>query len=164
MKSGIHHSEAGVSLVEIMVALFIVGLASGIVMLSVPGPGNKQGEGRRLFTDAVHLARQSAQFSGQPYGFDIDGDELVPVIYSRGSWAPLQDQKKLTLPKGSRIELKEPAPEQSFQLNENDEPLTAEIWCDPSGIVTSVPIVLRVDTRTITVDINHIGEVLFGDE
>ena len=76
MKSGIHHSEAGVSLVEIMVALFIVGLASGAVMLvGLPASPDRLGQGAAdvaCSQTLMHLAQaKAAQFSGQPYGFDM---------------------------------------------------------------------------------------------
>jgi type II secretion system protein H len=163
VKTGVHSSEAGMSLVEIMVALFIVGLASGAVMLSLPSSPDRLGQVQLMLSDAISEARKAAQFSGQPYGFNVDDNGVTPLIFAKGGWIPVTTGMAFEFPEGVRVELLKTETRRGLERNPEDEPLVAEIWFDPSGIATAIPLVLLWKGVTVEIGIDEYGEVSFSD-
>ena len=86
MRSGPLASDAGLSLVEIMVALFIVGLTSSFVILSIPRSPTPLHEAQSLFEDQVRMAREAAMMSGSAYGVALEDHTLSPLIFRNGEW------------------------------------------------------------------------------
>ena len=148
MRSGPLASDAGLSLVEIMVALFIVGLTSSFVILSIPRSPTPLHEAQSLFEDQVRMAREAAMMSGSAYGVALEDHTLNPLIFRNGEWqAPPASTRLLTVQLPEAVELErtdiiEPR-SVAFSLDDEPEPLRPDIWFDPSGIAETAVIEMR---------------------
>ncbi len=82
-------SEQGFTLIEMMVVLLLVGLASSMVLLNLP-PG-----GARLADEAEHLAariqyaQQEAVLTNRPVEIVLAANDSSFRVQRRGRWVPL---------------------------------------------------------------------------
>ncbi|ABI75938.1 general secretion pathway protein H [Hyphomonas neptunium ATCC 15444] len=133
--------EAGLSLVEIMVTLSIIGVATTLILLTIPArPLHKQ-EADRL-QEALEQTAGRSLVTGQPMGLIIEGQSYTPAIWQNGNWRPLQSYQ---LPSGIRFEIDGKAP---MAPEEGETALPAVIF-DPLGHTAPVSIELvRNNSRT----------------
>ncbi len=68
-----HHQEAGFTLVELMMVIFVVGIMAGLVVMAVGGNTSRElkKEATRI-QQLLIIAQDEATFSGQEIGFYID--------------------------------------------------------------------------------------------
>ncbi|MEM8616808.1 MAG: GspH/FimT family pseudopilin [Pseudomonadota bacterium] len=79
-------ADAGMTLVEIMVVVFIIGLASTLVVLNLPrgaSPAQRAAEG--LQTQLIRWQDQ-AILSGAPIGLVVEEERYSAAIWRRGDW------------------------------------------------------------------------------
>ncbi len=100
----------GFTLIELLVVVFIIGIISGVAVLSV---GGVEG-GRRLETEAQRmghlfsLATQEAILQGRPVGVTLKGAEYGFVMAGKEEWEELEGEPLLanrTLPGDWQLEL-----------------------------------------------------------
>ena len=86
MKQSDLKSDGGFSLVEIMVALFIVGLASSIVIVNIPRTPTPLEAARKEVEDLLKNSKHLADLSGEPYGVLLEEKAVVPLVFRDGEW------------------------------------------------------------------------------
>lgn len=126
--------QAGLSLVEIMVTLSIIAVATTLIMLTIPTRHVFKQESDQL-RHALEQAANRASITGQPVGLIVDGGSYSPAIWQNGAWRVLESHK---LPKdiSIRIDGRPPA-----LLEKGEEPAPAVIF-DPLGHTLPVAIEL----------------------
>jgi general secretion pathway protein H len=140
--------EAGFTLVELMVVIAIIGLASAAVVLAMPDPRGRLVDDAEQFAARVRVARHAAVLDARTtsvwvapggYGFDM---------HSGSGWQPMPD-------KGLRV----------AQWGKGVRPMLAgsdrtRVTFDPTGLADR-PLDLRLerDGRIVTVHIGGAGEV-----
>ena len=83
---GTPHKQLGFTLVEVMVALFIMGLMAGVVILNLPERENVLVvEGRRLATN-LQMASQSSLIGQYPSGVRFNEEGYSIVRYDGTEW------------------------------------------------------------------------------
>ena len=127
--------QAGLSLVEIMVTLSIVAIATTLILLTIPTRHVFKQESDRL-REALEQAANHALITGQPVGLIVEPHSYSPALWQNGSWRPLE---KYQLPKdiSIRIEGEPPAPRE-----EDEDPIPAVIF-DPLGHTPPVSVELH---------------------
>ncbi|GAB4523487.1 MAG: hypothetical protein Tsb0010_07580 [Parvularculaceae bacterium] len=101
-------SRAGFTLVEVMTAIFILGLAAGLVILTQPvGREGAAGAAAEEVAARLRAAAREAVVSGEPIGVAFGSDRLEFYRYRQGVWrpaapapAPLPARAGLTLAEG----------------------------------------------------------------
>ena len=134
--------QTGISLVEIMVTLAIIGVATSLVLLTIPTRPLFKQETTRL-QETLEQTADRSRITGQPMGLVIEGQTYSPAIWQNGSWRLLASY---TLSADIRIQIDgaPPAPP------EDDAPLVPAIIFDPLGHTQPVTLDLirnRAGTR-----------------
>lgn len=78
--------DDGFSLVELMVVVFLLALASTFIILSAPAATPKHIVEAERLAGYLELAAQRAQISGQPSGVYLDGSSAVGATRQMGLW------------------------------------------------------------------------------
>lgn len=136
--------QTGISLVEIMVTLAIIGVATSLVLLTIPTRPLFKQETTRLQETLEQTAGRS-RITGQPMGLVIEGQTYSPAIWQNGSWRLLASY---TLPSDFRVEIDGETPARP----EDGEPAVPVIIFDPLGHTQPVALDLirnRAGTRLI---------------
>lgn len=94
-------AEAGLSLVEVLVALSIVALATTIITLTLAGPPPRARESERLRATLEQTADR-ALVTGRPAAILVDGRTYTAAIWQDGSWRTLPGASR-TLPAGMTL-------------------------------------------------------------
>ena len=80
------HKQSGFSLVEVMVALFIMGLMAGVVILNLPERDNSLVVEGRKFAANLHMASQSSLIGQYPSGVRFNEEGYSIVKYDGEEW------------------------------------------------------------------------------
>lgn len=162
MTHGGLRSDAGLSLIEIMVAMFIVGLASGFVVLSLPRTPTPLAEARLVLDGLLNDQRNAAVLGGEPRGLVIDDHEIRALVYRRGEWQrprAFAQESVFQLPSQTELEI---AGEEDpvFQTRiDQDAAIEPDIWFDPSGFATEALLELDWNGDRLWFAISEMGEV-----
>lgn len=127
-------TQAGLSLVEIMVTLSIIAVATTLILLTIPTHHVFKQESDRL-REALEQAANHAMVTGQPVGLIVEPHSYSPAFWQSGAWRPLENHQ---LPEdiSIRIDGEPPSPKEA-----DEEPLPAVIF-DPLGHTLPVSIEL----------------------
>ena len=83
-----YQSDSGMTLVEALVALFIMGLASALIILSMPPRPAPIEVAIYKLEDLAQSARQSALVKGAWTGIIAEGEQYQLVTFHSGQWRP----------------------------------------------------------------------------
>lgn len=146
-------SERGMTIVEVLMVVFIIGLTAGIVTLTIPQRPTEEQAGAQAFARVLREAQDQAILSGQPIGLRLNERGYTLVQWRLERW----------LPYGAPTVL----PRQ-FDIVQQEDPAAIttkpENWpdlvFDPTGIVEMAEFQLR--GRGIRIDVNLVetGEVI----
>lgn len=78
--------EAGFSLAEVLVVVFIIGLTAGLVVLNMPEPRSGAREDAQRLAARLALASQDSVISGAAVGVDISDTGFGFRRYGPGGW------------------------------------------------------------------------------
>ncbi|MGE6697911.1 GspH/FimT family pseudopilin [Hyphomonas sp. NPDC076900] len=126
--------QAGLSLVEIMVTLSIIAVATTLILLTIPTRHVFKQESDQL-REALEQAANRALITGQPVGLIVEDASYSPAIWQNGAWRLLESHQ---LPKDISIRIDGKPPE---VLEKGEEPAPAVIF-DPLGHTLPVAIEL----------------------
>ena len=146
-------SERGMTIVEVLMVVFIIGLTAGIVTLTIPQRPTEEQAGAQAFARVLREAQDQAILSGQPIGLKL----------SERGYALLQWRRERRVPQGRAVTL----PRQLEIVEEEDLLVDQQIpsnWpdlvFDPTGIVEIAEFQLRGRGVRMDVTINETGEVI----
>ena len=154
-------SDAGLSLVEILVAIAILALMATTVTLSMaPGSDPLRDEADRLALTFRH-ASQEAMVTGQPVGFALDGNGggYQFTTYVDGRWWAINDHPTL-----GRHDLAERVMARLddgwvVAAEAEDGRLLPDIWFDPAAMTDPFSLSLVHDGEALTLDWTSAGRV-----
>ncbi len=119
--------QSGVSLVEVLMTLFIMALATSLIVMTIPERDRAvDREAERLVT-VLDKSQRLAKVSGQTVGFRADVDRFEVVKRNNEVWQSIPDGE-FRLEPGVRLNLDE-LPEQDGERPEN----WPQISFDPLG-------------------------------
>ncbi|MFN4183633.1 MAG: GspH/FimT family pseudopilin [Hyphomonas sp.] len=126
--------QAGLSLVEIMVTLSIIGVATSLILLTIPTRPLFKQEASRL-QEALEQTAIRSTVTGQPMGLIIEAQSYAPAIWQNGSWRLLASYR-LPSDISLKVDGKPPA------LPEEGEPPVPAVIFDPLGHTDPITIEL----------------------
>jgi prepilin-type N-terminal cleavage/methylation domain-containing protein len=136
-------SQSGMSLVEVLVALFILALASAAIVMTLPRqPSRIDREVTRL-ESAIDRLADEAIASGEVRAIRLDDDAYLVQAWRDGGWVPLA-RSSHTLPAPLKI---------TVSKTSGDTTDWPDIVADTTGVVTARNFVLAegVERRVISV-------------
>ncbi len=86
------HREYGFTLVELLLALFIVGVAISVVVLNAPTGGQHAKKEAKRFAARLKAASDEAITSGEPLGLEFTPSGYGFVRYREGSWRTIDSR------------------------------------------------------------------------
>jgi len=145
-----HIAQKGMTLVEVMTVLFIIGLTAGIVTLTLPQRPTEEQASAQAFATVLRNAQDQAIFSGQPLGLQLTDRGYTLVQWRQDGWRP-QGRPEL-LPRAMEI---------SVETEERARPDSwPELVFDPTGIVQPAEFQLRARGVRIDISLLETGEVV----
>ncbi len=147
-------TSAGFSLVEMLVTVFIMGLATSLVILTIPEPGGRlQREADRLVAELERLSER-ALASGEVAGLDSQIDGYALAVRRNGTWQ-IDERSRHALPRGMQLRVEGGA------AGEGDA-ARPELRFGPLGHALEARLVLEDGTQQFTVEIGPDGRVAPG--
>lgn len=122
------------SLVEIMVTLSIIAVATSMILLTVPMRPRYKQEASRL-QEAMEQAASRSILTGQPMGLIIEEQSYSSAVWANGTWRPLTHHR---LPDDIRIRIDGSPP----PMPQEDQAPTPAVLFDPLGHTKPVAIEL----------------------
>lgn len=143
--------EAGFSLVELMVVIFLMGLISGVVALTLPPQMSAAEREAQRLAARLHLAMEDAVMTGDALGFGANARGYGFFRLRRGQWRQIEDDRMFGAqdwePGVSAI-----IETRGFTLEpDGAEDLRPVIRFDPLGGATPFAIVLRQERSTLRI-------------
>lgn len=145
-------SEAGFTLVEVMTVVFIIGLTSGLVLLTMPERAPPSERVADAFARDVRQASDRAILTGRVQAIDLVEDGYRPVEWRDDSWVSLARPRGLSR-RGLRLTLRD------GQRVDDEEELLPELVFDPTGVNDPVELEFRMDGDRFILNIAADGEV-----
>lgn len=157
--------DAGLSLVEILVAISILALMAATVTLSMaPGSDPLRDEADRLALSFRH-ASQEAMVTGQPVGFALDGDGggYQFTSYVDGRWWAINDHP--TLGRHDLADRVEARLEGGWPVAQDadDVLLLPDVWFDPAAMTDPFSLRLVHEGDAVTLDWTLTGRVRIAE-
>jgi general secretion pathway protein H len=144
-----HIAQKGMTLVEVMTVLFIIGLTAGIVTLTLPQRPTEEQASAQAFATVLRNAQDQAIFAGQPLGLQLTDRGYTLVQWRQDGWRP-QGRPEI-LPRAMEI---------SVETEERARPDSwPELVFDPTGIVQPAEFQLRARGVRIDISLLETGEV-----
>ena len=148
-----YKSQAGMTLVEVMAVLFIIGLTAGIVTLTMPERPSEEQASAQAFARVLREAQDQAIMAGQPVGLKLNDQGYALYQWRRDGWRP--QGRAMVLPRRMDI---------SAQTEKRAVPEGwPEIIFDPTGIVQPVEFQLRAPGVRIDISLEETGEVILAE-
>lgn len=91
-----YHPEAGLSLIEVMVVVFIIGLAASLVALTLPSQASAEERAAQKFLQTLKTAQDQAVITGEPIGIVISEQSYSLQVWRRGQWRDIGRDEVLT--------------------------------------------------------------------
>ena len=129
-------SDAGVSLIEILVAISILAIVSAAVVLTMtPGSDPLREEADRLALSFRH-ASQEAIVRGQPVGFTVgeDGQTYLYSTYADGRWWPIRNHPTLARHQLAETVIVRLPQAGAVEASRTDTVLLPDAWFDPAAM------------------------------
>lgn len=98
-------ASPGLSLIEVLVTLAIIGAATGMIVLTMVPPDPARTEFERI-RQSVEAVSERAVISGTPAGIRFTETGYEPVVWQNGDWQAIPRQAR-TLPSGASLSLRD---------------------------------------------------------
>ncbi|WP_235364736.1 GspH/FimT family pseudopilin [Sphingomonas sp. ERG5] len=85
-------AEHGFTLVELMIVITIIGLASAVVVLAIPDPRGRLVDDATRFAARARAAHDSAIVEARPVSIWVSGGGYGFDMRSRGAWLPISEK------------------------------------------------------------------------
>ncbi|MHA7900617.1 MAG: GspH/FimT family pseudopilin [Henriciella sp.] len=142
-------SERGMTIVEVLMVVFIIGLTAGIVTLTIPQRPTAEQASAQAFATILRTAQDQAILSGQPVGLRLTETGYDLVQWRRDRWVP--HGRPEVLPR--RLDITP-----IFEASDRPEGWPDLVF-DPTGIVPSAEFQLRGRGVRIDIALHENGEV-----
>ena len=143
-------AEDGFSLVEMLVALMIISLASVMIVMTLPKSTDDPFETTIASAeDAIGRLESDAVALGRPVGFIVSEAQLEPVVWQGGEWVPARLQV-VKAPRGVHFAT------DGRQTNAKQWP---QVRVDPVGVFTPNHVVVKAGGRLHSIAIEAGGIV-----
>lgn len=139
-----HRSRSGFTLVELLIAVAIMGLAAGAVILSAPDPRPAVAEDAERFAARLSRAREEAILSNRPVAVDATSVGYAFAVFDGAAWSALDEG---------------PFESEIWTAGLTAAPSEVRIVFDPTGITEAATLTLTRERNSRTITVDGAGEV-----
>lgn len=137
--------RSGFTLVELLMVVAIIGLATGAVVLAVPDPRPAVGAEAERFAARLTRAREEAVLSNRPIAVEVTPTGYAFTAFDGRAWSALSDG---------------PFGPETWQAETTVAPEEgARFVFDPTGVAEPIALTLARDGKRRTVSVDGAGEV-----
>lgn len=147
-------SQRGMTLIEIMVVVFIIGLSAGVVVMTLPPPKSGAAQAAERFSSTLTLAQERAIMTGFPVGLHFTETGYTVLSWTQGRWRP--DRRPTVLDRGLEIDIRSELAWPTGQQPPEDWP---HIVFDPTGVNSALDFRIRGRAERIDIVVTETGEV-----
>lgn len=147
----IRQHQAGISLVEVLVAVFIVGLMSSLVIITLPKSAPPEREFATSLQNVIRDSIERSIISGAPVAIDVRNN-LIQVSDWRNSKWNFENAPRVRI--DGKIVTQQIEPYDPYK--EEAEP---ELICDPTGLVSPAIFSVTGKSERWNVIVTEAGEV-----
>lgn len=149
--------QAGMTLVEVMLVVFIVGLVAGVAVMTLPDRPDPQERAVRDLGQAVRDIQDMAVLTGDALAISAEGGKVSLVRWDGFDWQPA-GRDLANLPPGVSVRLARPAETKSHE----DEKGARLLVFDPLGASEPADIIVSAGAFERTLHVTPDGEVRDG--
>lgn len=141
--------EAGFSLVELVVALVIIGLLASAVVLTMPDPRGRLIDAGESFAARAHAAQEAAIVESRDVALWVSANGYGFERYANGAWVPVTQRpfEERSWPEGTEAQL----------ARQSDE--RTRLIFDATGLNDPLDLTLSRDDESVTVVIGADGTI-----
>jgi type II secretion system protein H len=157
--------EAGHTLLEVLLALAIVGAASALVVTRLPAPEPELGRAAHGFAARLAAASEEAVVSGLPVGVSVDAEGYAFSRRVAGEWRAILDDPTLAprrWPVGTAVVAAREGERLGGLRRDLLEPPAPDLRFDPVGSATAFTLDLTDAERGYRVRVDAGGVVTFA--
>ncbi|MEM7493254.1 MAG: GspH/FimT family pseudopilin [Pseudomonadota bacterium] len=145
------HKEQGMTLVEVMMVVFLIGLTSSIVVFTLPERAKPIERAADTFARDVKMAADRAILTGRVQGIDV-----LERGYAQVEWKPeTQSWDQLRGRQGQRDELQL----RLINVSEPGDDVGPELRFDPTGVNSAFDLELVVEGERMRLTLSPDGDV-----
>lgn len=157
MNSGRPRSRtSGMTLVEVLMVVFIIGLVTMVVVLTLPPREDPYERAFRKVQDTIAAVHDRAMMTGEVLGLSPQEDRIDIVSWTGTEWQPAARQS-LALPANARLEIVRE------RADRNDGAPSVIIF-NPLGVTQPVRIDLHAGMRVFALQLTEEGRLERLDE
>jgi type II secretion system protein H len=147
-------TEAGMTLTEVLVAVFIMALAAGMVTMTMRPKADPLAEAATRLEHDVASALDLALVTGVPQGLSITEDGYHRVSWQDQAWSPAPG-RDVTFPHNVTFDTTRTPTRPESDANV----IVPDVVLDTTGTAQGAPLTLLRDRQTITLTIAPNGQV-----
>ena len=138
------------TLIEVMVVVFIIGLTAGLVVMTLPDRATPERAAAQTLAVTLSQAQDRAIMSGQPVGLIMSERGYMLAAWTAGRWEPLRGGE--SVPRSVRLDLtrdtRNPPPDG-----------WPDLVFDPTGVTDGAAFRLRGKQEQFQITLATSGEV-----
>ena len=142
-RSSLQRREKGFTFIELMVVIFIIGLASSAVILAIPDEGGSVYAEAERFAARAKAARDNAIIESRPAALRLGPEGYALSVRRAGEW---RESGRFEWASGTRVGLAGGA--------------QGGTRFDSTGLAVPLRLTLERGDRRVAVDIGHDGSIL----
>lgn len=143
---------SGFSLIEVMIVIFVMGMASTVIVLTAPEPESAIEADARRLKQAIEALQVRAVMLGRGEGLHVDETSAAHVYAEAGKWIA-ERGPILSFSHGTQID--------SDRSSHADQP---DIMADATGMLLPANLRMSSGTQVINVTVTPEGRVLLDSE
>ena len=147
---GLSSSNSGMSLVEVLVALAILALASTAIVMTMPRRETRLDREASRLEGIIERLSGEAIASGEVRGLRLEEGGYIMEVWRHGRWQALQGAYEL--PKSVELKLQRPGVQKRAKMS-------PDIVADETGFVTPTRIVIQDGTKRRALIMDAAGAV-----
>lgn len=147
--------DAGMTLVEVLLVVFIMGLIAGVAVMTLPSRDTPQEKALQTVRTAIEDVRDRAVLTGEVLGLRLGPGGFELVSWTGEEWLPTRVQPVMRLPQAVRISF---APLEGKRGLEKDRPMA--LVFNPLGVNEPIRLEISMGPETDLLEITPEGEVV----
>jgi type II secretion system protein H len=152
-----YRREAGLTLVEVLMVVFIIGLVTGVAVMTLPERQDPYKKALADVQDTIDAIRDRSIMTGEVLGLSIDDNRIAVVSWTGTEWQPT-GRAAFNLPAHAELEIVRE------RADTGGADVPSVIIFNPLGVTEPVRLDLHAGPMTFALRLNENGELVDAHE